>query len=62
MKEKLHQPPFIEPFVNEGGCFMSEEKNFKDFYVLCIGGMNVDKKVQLLENLVLETSNPVDRR
>lgn len=38
---------------------MSEEKNFKDFYVLCIGGMNVDKKVQLLENLVLETSNPV---
>lgn len=38
---------------------MSEEKNFKDSYVLCIGGMNVDKKVQLLENLVLETSNPV---
>ena len=59
MKEKLHQPPFIEPFLNEGGCFMSEEKKFKDSYVLCIGGMNVDKKVQLLENLVLETSNPV---
>lgn len=38
---------------------MSEEKKFKDSYVLCIGGMNVDKKVQLLENLVLETSNPV---
>jgi len=39
--------------------FMSEDKKFKDSYVLCIGGMNVDKKVQLLENLVLETSNPV---
>ena len=38
---------------------MSEDKKFKDSYVLCIGGMNVDKKVQLLENLVLETSNPV---
>ena len=39
--------------------FMSEDKKIKDSYVLCIGGMNVDKKVQLLENLVLETSNPV---
>ena len=59
MKEKLHHPPFIEPFCKRRGMFMSEDKKFKDSYVLCIGGMNVDKKVQLLENLVLETSNPV---
>ena len=38
---------------------MSEDKKFKDSYVLCIGGMNVDKKVNCSKISCSKTSNPV---